>query len=377
MVEAYQSTPDSDIIPGLPADVARHCLTRVHFTHFRTLRLTSPIWKQELHSTSFHLLRNSTSLIALVHADLIHSSSRSTSKKHPIFRLSLFDPAAATWHPLPPVPNRPDGLPLFCHVEPLDHAIAVVGGWDPRTWNPTNEILVFDLLTGAWRSGARMPGPGRSLFGCCAAAVGGRKVVVAAGGHDENKDALRSALAYDLERDEWIQMPDMAEERDECRLACLRGKIWAVGGYRTERQGRFARSGEGFDAERWEWGPVEEEFLESETCPRACGVEGDLMCMCEEGHVAVREGSEGRWRKVAELPEGMRAALQVVVMEGKEGKRMVVLMGSGMESGVQVCYILEEEEKGKKNKKGMVTWRKVELPLEYSGHVQAACCVKI
>lgn len=71
--------------------------------------------------------------------------------------------------------------------------LLVVGGWDPETWAPTDSVLVYDFLTAAWRHGAAMPGPRRSFFAC--AAVGGK--VFVAGGHDEEKNALRSALAYD------------------------------------------------------------------------------------------------------------------------------------------------------------------------------------
>ena len=34
--------------------------------------------------------------------------------------------------------------------------------------------------------------------------------------HDKEKSALRSTFAYDVARDEWIQLADMARERDEC-----------------------------------------------------------------------------------------------------------------------------------------------------------------
>lgn len=132
--------------------------------------------------------------------------------------------------------------------------LVVVGGWDPETWAPTDSVLVYDFLTGAWRRGAAMPGPRRSFFAC--AAVGGK--VFVAGGHDEEKNALRSALAYDPDADAWAALPDMAEERDEPRGLCVDGKFLVVGGYPTPAQGRFVGSAEWFDPAAWAWGPVQE-----------------------------------------------------------------------------------------------------------------------
>ena len=46
-----------------------------------------------------------------------------------------------------------------------------------------------------------MPGVRRSFFGC-ATSYSGRMVYVA-GGHDGEKKALRSALVYDVAKNEW------------------------------------------------------------------------------------------------------------------------------------------------------------------------------
>ena len=51
---------------------------------------------------------------------------------------------------------------------------------------------------------ADMPGARRS---------GLERVVYVAGGHDGEKNALKSALVYDVAKDEWAPLPDMARER--------------------------------------------------------------------------------------------------------------------------------------------------------------------
>uniref|UniRef100_A0A0E0KIR4 Uncharacterized protein n=1 Tax=Oryza punctata TaxID=4537 RepID=A0A0E0KIR4_ORYPU len=102
-----------------------------------------------------------------------------------------------------------------------------------------------------------MPGPRRSFFAC--AAVG--RWVFVAGGHDEEKNALRSAVAYDADADAWVALPDMATERDEARDVCVGGRFVVVGGYPTEAQGRFVGFAEAFDSTTWAWGPVQEHYL--------------------------------------------------------------------------------------------------------------------
>ncbi|CAD6247098.1 unnamed protein product [Miscanthus lutarioriparius] len=153
----------------------------------------------------------------------------------------LLEPVEGRWAPLPPPPWPSESLPLFCQVAAVDGAdgqgrkrLVVVGGWHPETWAPTHVVFVYDFLTGAWRCGVPMPGPRRSFFTCLA--VGG--AVYVAGSHDDEKNTLRSALAYDPNADAWAQLPDMAEERDEPRGICVvaggGGRFLVVGGYPTQ-----------------------------------------------------------------------------------------------------------------------------------------------
>ncbi|CAD6261044.1 unnamed protein product [Miscanthus lutarioriparius] len=78
-----------------------------------------------------------------------------------------------------------------------------------------------------------MPGPRRSFFTCTA--VGG--AVYVAGGHNDKKNVLQLALAYDPDADAWAQLSDMAEERDKPRGLCVAagggGRFLVVGGYPT------------------------------------------------------------------------------------------------------------------------------------------------
>ncbi|CAL5042104.1 unnamed protein product [Urochloa decumbens] len=384
-----------ELIPGLPEEVARECLVRVGFDQLPVVRRISRQWKSEVESPYYHRLRRAEGLsrpvLALAQArpaapadDDDAAAAGPAAHKHSSagpansYRMVLLDPVEGRWAPLPAPPGPAESLPLFCQVAAVDGGgarpgrkrLVVVGGWDPETWAPVDSVLVYDFLTGAWRRGAPMPGPRRSFFAC--AAVGGN--VYVAGGHDEEKNALRSAMAYDPDADAWAHLPDMAEERDEPRGICVGGRFLVVGGYPTQAQGRFVGSAEAFDPVTSTWAAVQDGLIEDGACPRTCcaapGSPGRLY-MLRDGNLVARDGGAGpnaAWRTVAQVPEDARTAATVAVIP--DGR--VVLIGAGCHGGEQTVYVLREEEGGKG-----ASWERAAAPPEFSGHVQASCFLEI
>ncbi|CAL5023237.1 unnamed protein product [Urochloa decumbens] len=392
-----------DLIPGLPEDLARECLVRLGFDQLPTARRVSRGWKSELESPFHHRLRRPRPLLALAQAHPPLAASGPARKYaavatgHHSYRLVLHDPVAGTWTPLPPLPDTGGGgggLPLFCRLAAVGDGggtattkLVVLGGWDTETWAPTAAVHVYDFLSGAWRRGADMPPPRRSFFAC--AAAGGR--VFVAGGHDEEKNALRCAAAYDANADAWAALPDMALERDEARGVVVRDaggsggeRFAAIGGYATEAQGRFVGSAEAFDTAAWSWGPVRERVIEDGACPRTCcagrggvgsGAKTTTMYMLDGGRVMARDGAAGEgeggaWRVVARLPEDVREAAAEVVAIG-DG-RVGVVGCSACHGGEHAVYVLSHGGAA-----GTSSWTRNAAPPEFSGHVQAACCVHI
>ncbi|KAL5225828.1 hypothetical protein ABZP36_012467 [Zizania latifolia] len=373
-----------ELIPGLPEDVARECLIRVGFDQLPVVRRISRQWKAEAESPGYNRLRRAEGVsrpaLALVQArpdpgEAGPAGKQSSTAGGPAnsYRMVLLDPAEGLWTPLPDMPGPSGSLPLFCQLAAVDGAdgrkrLVVVGGWDPETWAPTDSVYMYEFLTGAWLRGAAMPGPRRSFFAC--AAVGGK--VYVAGGHDEEKNALRSALAYDPDADAWVALPDLAEERDEPRGLCVGGKFLVVGGYPTPAQGRFAGSAEYFDPATSTWSPLQEGLIEDGACPRTCcaAPAADRMYMVRDGHLLASHGTasaSAEWRPVAPVPEDARTA--AVVSTIPDGR--VVVIGSGCHGGDQTVYTLREEA-GKP-----ASWARAPAPPEFAGHVQAACLLEI
>ena len=167
---------------------------------------------------------------------------------------------------------------------------------------------------------------------------------------------------YDVAKDEWAPLPDMARERDECKGVFHRGKFHVIGGYCTEMQGRFERSAEAFDFANWEWDKAEEDFLEDSTCPRTCVDGGDMgMYMCHAGEVVALQDS--RWQTVDKLPAEIRHTAYMTTWEGK-----LLVIGCRSFGEAHVAYMLDL-----KSRRG----RKLVAPEEFCGHVQSGCCLEI
>lgn len=95
----------------------------------------------------------------------------------------------------------------------------------------------------------------RTFFACAVSPSDGR--IYVAGGHDDNKNALKTAEVYDVEKNSWEILPPMSQDRDECHGVFLDGKFYVISGYSTESQGRFERSAEVFDPNTGLWNRVE------------------------------------------------------------------------------------------------------------------------
>ncbi|KAJ9678717.1 hypothetical protein PVL29_020796 [Vitis rotundifolia] len=248
-----------DLIPGLPDDVARPCLICVSYEKFSTIAAVCRVWKNEVEDPDFFRQMKTARVMP---------NRSSGGMKCPMlaFRVTLLDPETGNWSEFLVFS---DGLPMFCQLVGVESELVVVGGC----------VFIYNFVSATWRRGADMPGVRRSFFGC-ATSYSGRMGYVA-GGHDGEKKALRSALVYDVAKNEWAMLPDMARERDECKAAFHRGKFHVIGGHCTEMQGGFERSAEAFDFVKCQWHKAEEDFLEARTRPKTCVDGSDMgMYMC-------------------------------------------------------------------------------------------------
>ncbi|THU51302.1 hypothetical protein C4D60_Mb06t29590 [Musa balbisiana] len=352
------------LIPGLPDDIALDCLARVPLRFHPGLRLVCPRWRDLVTAPSFHRHRErigvAEDLIFLVQAVVPVDKGRGSDEgeegrkggaaacRPPVYGLSAYNATLGSWHRV----VTPEQVPLFAQVAAVGREVVLLGGWDRASLEPTAEVRVLDLATGGWRRGAAMKAA-RSFFAC--AAVEGR--VYVAGGHDGQKNALRSAESYDPVADAWSALPEMGEERDECQGVAAGGRFWAVSGYGTEGQGRFA----GGSACVW--------------------VSGGRMWSLEGGGgvggVREYEGSGKGWREVAQLPGGMRPCAAAAV--SCAGERVLVVAAQAE----AVAEAEVEVEVGGGGHRGWILevgpqrWTRVVTPVGFTGFVFSAAAVRI
>ncbi|KAJ4970943.1 hypothetical protein NE237_004042 [Protea cynaroides] len=335
-----------ELIPDLPEEIGLECLIRLPYTAYQVAAQVCNRWRELLQSPAFYNLRKQTGnthkVACLVQSlPAINDGLKPTGP--PPYGIVLFDPLSRSWERLEAIPSYPDGLPLFCRLSSVDGKLVVMGGWDPTSWDPVKDVFVYDFRARQWRKGKDMPSK-RSFF--AAGAVEGK--VFVAGGHDEGKNALSSAWAYDVRTDEWEELSHLTEERDECEGVVVGNEFWVVSGYGTENQGRFKRSAEVYQLGLNRWRRVEEVWV-GDRCPRGCvdvGKDGKLICWAD-ADAAVEAGA---------------------CAVGLGEKTLVAGWAHlGAPQGVFLA-----QNRGKNDK-----LEKIDMPDQFSGFIQAGCFVEI
>ncbi|XP_044466349.1 F-box/kelch-repeat protein SKIP20-like [Mangifera indica] len=288
-----------NLIPSLPDELAMECLIRVPYKFHSDMKSVCHTWQNLLSSRSFYQQRiksgTAEQLVCQIQPlpspappsqqekedstlvvsefprvgnvkkedeDQQQQQIQEISNTPLQYGLSIYNCNNQTWQRIRPNigsgNNKTWGVPMFCQCISLQSCgkLLLLGGWDPTTLEPVPDVYVLDMVKGpSWRRAAPML-VARSFFAC--AVVGGSQVYVA-GGHDNQKNALKSAEVYDVKADEWRMLPEMEEERDECQGMCWDGddRFWVVSGYGTESQGSFRNDAECYDPATGIWSKVD------------------------------------------------------------------------------------------------------------------------
>ena len=357
-----------ELIPDLLETLARECLLRTSYKQFPLISSVCKVWKREISLPDFLRHRkasgHSQELVVLSQARLDPVSQLGSGKTipTPVYRISILEPESGLWTELPPVPGKSNGLPLFCRLASVGTDLVVIGGLDPVTWGTSDSVFIFSFLTSTWRNGRSMPGGPRSFFAC---ASDSERNVLVAGGHDEDKNALTSAIMYDVAEDRWALLPDMGRERDECAATFHAGKFHVIGGYATEEQGQFSKTAESFDVTMRQWGQEAKDFLAHgmSTWPPVCAAaeNGELYACCRRD-LTVK--SDDTWQKVVNLPDDVCNVSYMAVRRSGN----VVVIGSARYGEPSVGYNWDMSNS---------RWVKLETHGKYKGHVQAGCFLEI
>ncbi|KAL6996521.1 hypothetical protein U1Q18_006653 [Sarracenia purpurea var. burkii] len=351
-----------ELIPGLPNDVAVECLIRLPLDQLPVAASVCRGWKTEIDRPEFRRCRKAAGLARSVVVFARERVEHDVYADRHAYRLTLCYPETGLWSELPPVPGFSDGLPMSCCLVGVGSDLVVMGGYDPATCRFFNSVSIYNFVSLEWRRGTAMPGRRRLFFGC---ARGFDGTVYVAGGRDDNKNALKSAMMYDVTKDEWIQLPDMAKERYicNCKVVFRRGKILVVGGYPTEMPGNFHRDAEALDVTTRQWNHVQD-FLETPMHPRTCVDDEDgRIYRCYNGNVMAREGAT--WQVVTALPDDV-----AIVFFMTAWQKNLLMMGCSPIGVPNKAYVMDLKDR---------IWTKLKLfgKYKYTSHVESGCCLEI
>ncbi|XP_071712259.1 F-box/kelch-repeat protein At1g15670-like [Rutidosis leptorrhynchoides] len=351
------------LFQNLPHDIALQCLIRVPYKQFHSFKSVCKAWKNDIELSELLRLRKSTGkaqLLVVLNLARVNPNRNIKCSDTLVYRPVVLEPETGCWSEMPELPEYPYELPMFCEMVALGSVLVVMGGYAPRFTDCLDSVFIFDFISSTWRRGKPIPGGPRAFFGC---ASDGDRTVIIAGGHDLQMNALKSTWAYDVAKDEWNPLPDMAKERDECSCLYQNDKFHVIGGYPTNMQGYDYEDVEIYDTSAREWSQSDDmPFYTTISMNNICmGSRDDKIYKCHGNGVVVLEGDT--WKFVAELPVDVAYSPYLTLYPGH-----VLVIGASKSGEPNHAYKMDMNE---------CVWTKVEVPIAYSGHVQSVCSLII
>ncbi|KGN55680.1 F-box/kelch-repeat protein SKIP25 [Cucumis sativus] len=320
---ALHHHPSSPLLPGLPDHVAQFCLSHVPPS---LLFSVSRSWRRLLYSPSFPPF---SSLYAL-----LSSSSNSLD-------FFNFDPISSKWSPLPPPPNSPSSHLLIHHPSFLSRHLPVqsltVSGHllllAATTYNLLPALprpLLFSPFSNSWRLAPPLPTPRRW---CAAGALHGSVYVASGIGSFFSTDVARSVERWDFKSngaDGWEKVSGLKDgkfSRDAIDAVGWKGKLCMV-----NVKGHALKEGLVYDLEKDEWEEMPEGMIEGWRGPVAAMDEKDMYVVDEiSGSLRRYDSEKDFWEEVMESNR-LKGAVQMaagggrvcVVCGGSRGEIVVV-----------------------------------------------------
>lgn len=365
---------EQGLVPFLPDDVALQCLLRVPVQAHSQLQGVCRKWRDLVNSSDFYEHRKKEGTTGHC-VCLLQAIPRENSQQHPLFSVSILN-EKNSWERLPPIPGLDhQSLPLFCRFAAVGGNLVVLGGWDPTTMEELLSVYIFSFSSWLWRRGADMPST-RSFFSC--GVLDGD--VLVAGGHDHNKNALRTAERYNLRDDRWEPLPNMHSERDECASAVLDGKFFVISGYVTSSQGDFRRDGEVYNPElnTWTQAPNMWSLSSKPISPSSVIATAGKLFAFHHNQLVCYSTTENLWQVVDSIPEGLTGISAAVCATGF-GNSIIVTGPSNAEDGSHrtLVYRLPASMEPGSDFRCRGRWEMVPVDEHFLGIAHVSCVVEV
>ncbi|KAF6138535.1 hypothetical protein GIB67_022569 [Kingdonia uniflora] len=201
------------LIPGLPDDIAEHCLVHLPYPYQTQARCVSVSWNKALTNPNFILSRKTLPFV------FTFAVQKSTAK----IQWQAFDPRSNRWIVIPPMPCPKSVSPLGFSCVALGRTLYVLGGLRSDSEAPLCTVMTFNTGTNKWLSAEPMLTP-RSFF---SAGVIGEKVVVMCGVELDNV----TVECYDTKNNSWSYLAKMSGWLDKYDAAVVGDKMYVTEGW--------------------------------------------------------------------------------------------------------------------------------------------------
>ncbi|KAH8973342.1 hypothetical protein BDL97_01G041700 [Sphagnum fallax] len=213
----------SELLPGLPDDLAIECLIRVPRFYHRKLRVVCKGWRSLLAGKNYYHQRRTLGKAE----EWVYVIKRDREGR---ISWHAFDPRYQLWQPLPPVPvEYSEALGFGCAVLSGCN-LYLFGGKDPVKGS-MRRVVYYSAQTNKWHRAKGMQRR-RHFFGFC---VINNCLFVAGGECEGVQRSLRSAEMYDPNRKKWCYISDMSTAMVPF-IGVVFGGRWFLKGLGTHRQ---------------------------------------------------------------------------------------------------------------------------------------------
>lgn len=231
---------DSSILPGLPDDVAKYCLALVPRRYLPAMGAVCKKWRSFLKTKEFITVRK---LAGLLEEWLFVLTMDSEGKES---HWVVLDCLGLKRQLLPPMPGS---TKAGFGVVVLNGKLLVMAGYSVTegTGTASADVYEYDCYLNSWSKLSSM-NVARYDFAC--AEVNGK--VYAAGGYGTDRDSLSSVEMYDPETDRWTLIESLRRPRWGCFACGFEGKLYVMGGRSTFTIGN-SRFVEVYNPEKHTW----------------------------------------------------------------------------------------------------------------------------
>ncbi|XP_061974748.1 F-box/kelch-repeat protein At1g67480-like [Populus nigra] len=231
---------DSSILPGLPDDVAKHCLALVPRRYLPAMGAVCKKWRSFLKTKEFITVRKLAGLLEEWFFVLTMDSKGKES------HWVVLDCLGHKRQLLPPMPGS---TKAGFGVVVLNGKLLVMAGYSviEGTGTASADVYEYDCYLNSWSKLSSM-NVARYDFAC--AEVNGK--VYAAGGYGTDRDSLSSVEMYDPETGRWTLIESLRRPRWGCFACGFEGKLYVMGGRSTFTIGN-SRLVEVYNPEKHTW----------------------------------------------------------------------------------------------------------------------------